>query len=119
MQTVTFNVSIGFFNEIDVEVDVSDKDYSKLQRYSRTYYGGDSDEGCCEFEECKELSGLYNRVIDSAYDEMANGAYDDAELVNEFCDGEYDFKKMRSALEGRYDLHVNWPESEEFEYVED
>ena len=37
MQTVTFNVSIGFFNEIDVEVDVSDKDYSSCLRSHDAY----------------------------------------------------------------------------------
>ena len=39
-----------------------------------------------------------------AYDEMANGAYYNELLIDEYCDGEYEFEKMRDAIEANRNI---------------
>ena len=82
-----------------------------LKKYSAKYYDGDEDSE--EFEDCEKLSALYARVKNDAYDEMANGVYDDDFLIAEFCAGRYDFDTMRTKIEENFDITVEWPEIEE------
>ncbi len=117
MKTVTFNISIGVANEIDVEVDVSEKEYRLLKKYVKAYNDfepDEEDEECVEFEDCDELSDLYQRVIDVAYDEMTVSTIDnDEDFIEEFCDGECDFQKVRETVVDHYDICVSWPELDE------
>lgn len=109
MKSIIFNVIIDMCGEIEIEIEVSEKEYRLLKQYSNAYYYPD-DEQCEEFEECEKLSKLYKRIVEAAYDEMANSAYDDDSLIDEYCDGEYEFEKMRAAIVENYDIFINWPE---------
>ena len=91
MKTVTFNVLVDNGGELYVDIDVTEKEFNLLKKFSTKYY--DYDEDSEEFEDCEKLSNLYALIKNDAYDEMANGAYDDDNLIAEFCDGEYDFAR--------------------------
>ena len=111
MKEVTFNIVVDNGGELSVDVNITEKEFAMLKKYSTKYYDGDEDSE--EFEDCEKLSELYARVKNDAYDEMANGAYDDDSLIAEFCDGEYDFDKMRTKIEENFNITVVWPEIEE------
>ena len=116
MKAVTFNVAIGKANEINVEVDVSEKDYRILRRCVRAYNDFESDEEVGEFCECEKLSKLYQRVVDTAYDEMTVSTLDnDDYFIKEFCGGERDYDKVRAVIVDTYDICIDWPELDDDE----
>ncbi len=102
MKDVCFTVEIGRYNEIDVEVEVSEEEYPILCRCA--------DEMSVEFSDCEELADLYRRVRDAAYDEMANGVYDDRRFIDENLGGEYDFDIAREFIEENYTVTPQWPD---------
>jgi hypothetical protein len=108
MKTVTFNILVDNGGELYVDIDVTEKEFTLLKKFSTKYY--DCDEDSEEFEDCEKLSNLYARIKNDAYDEMANGAYDDDNLIAEFCDGEYDFDKMRAKIVENFNITIEWPE---------
>jgi hypothetical protein len=110
MKTVTFNILVDNGGELSVDIDMTEKEFTILKKFSTKYY---YDEDSEEFEDCEKLSDLYNRIKNDAYDEMANSAYDDDNLIAEFCDGKYDFDKMRDKIVGNFDITIEWPEIDE------
>ena len=102
MKDVCFTVEIGSYNEIDVEVEVTEEEYPVLCRFA--------EEMSVDFSDCEELADLYRRVCDAAYDEMANSVYDDPGFIEENLDGEYDFDAAREFMEENYELTPQWPE---------
>ncbi len=101
MKKITFTVEIGMYNEIDVRVDVTPEEYALLKQYS------DSDE--IDFHECQELKDLYSRVIEAAYDEMADSISDDQDFIDENLDGIDDYDSIREYVVDNYNLSVVWP----------
>ena len=91
-----------------MQIELSEKEFSMLKKYSDKYY--DCDEDIEEFEDCDKLSDLYIRIENEAYDEMANGAYNDDNLIAEFCDGEYNFDTMRAKIVENFNITIEWPE---------
>ena len=108
MKTVTFNVLVDNGGELYVDIDITEKEFAVLKRYSTKYYEYAEDSE--EFEDCEKLAKLYARIKNDAYDEMANGAYDDDHLIAEFCDGEYNFEKMRAKIVENFNITIEWPE---------
>lgn len=107
MRELTFTVAIGSYNDIDVCVEVTEEEYAILQQYAA------DDE--MDFEECEELSDLYSRIIESAYDEMTNGIYEDEEFIDEYLGGEFEFDAARAYLVENFGLAVMWPDLEDEE----
>ena len=109
MKTLTFNVIIDNGGEFYFDSKISEKDFALLKKFSKKYYEDAGD----EFEDCENLSNLYQQLKDEAYDEMANSAYDDESMIDEFCDGEYDFDKMREQIIENFGITIEWPEMDD------
>lgn len=105
MKEVEFDISICPYGEIVVYTEVSDSDYKLLKKYAKQY----EEEYEPEFCECEPLSDLYQRICEEAYDEMANGVYDDDAFIKEAIGGDYDFDKVREYLVENYEIAPQWP----------
>jgi len=58
----------------------------------------------------KELEQLVNKIAEDAFDEMANGVYEDDDFIDRYLDGKYDFDKAREYIRRNYFIEIGYPE---------
>lgn len=109
MKTVTFTVGIGGTNDIDVDVEVTEEEYQTMQRYISGNENESWDKEYVDFCDCEELAPLYQKVLDAAYDAMAESITDDDDFIEMYCDGDSDFDVVRDALTEKYEVYTDWP----------
>ena len=68
------------------------------------------DEGEDEFKDVEDLADLYQILVDEAYDEMANGALDNPELIDMYIGDDYDFEKARDFLVDNFNITIDYPD---------
>ena len=103
MINLNFTVGINGTSDIDVDVEASIEEFLFMKK--------NADESL--FDVCEELAPLRQRVIDAAYQTMAE--YADEEFLQEFMnvDEDYDIDDIVDAMKENFDLYVNWPDLEE------
>ena len=103
MINLNFTVGINGTSDIDVDVEVSIEEFLLIQKYA--------DES--SFDVCEELAPLRQRVIDEAYQTMAD--YADEEFLKEFMDvdEDYDIDDIVEAMKENFNLYFSWPRIEE------
>ena len=90
--------------DMEFSFDLTEKELDQLQEAE------ESEEAFCDIESLQEL---YTRVLDAAYDEIANYIYDNDDIINTHLGGTYDFAKAREYAVENYDIEIDYPIVEE------
>lgn len=107
---VTFAVSISPCGDIDTTVELTRKEYNRLKKAI-----AENEETFEDFCDMESVADIYQKVCDSAYDDMANGLYDNKEYIQEHFNGEYVFETVLNHVKENFDIVCEFPELEDDE----
>ena len=79
MKTVTFNVLVDNGGELYVDIDVTEKEFNLLKKFSTKYY--DCDEDSEEFEDCEKLESI---DLPSSVTQISYGQFNGCTNIDEF-----------------------------------
>lgn len=86
--------------KMNVVIKVSEQDYKEMLK-SRDN---------CAFCDCEALHQLYEKVINTVRNELAESMAETNYLITDLLDGEYDYNKAIECVKDYYDIIADYPE---------